>query len=515
MKSDLRRTLIALCFSLLSLFSFFNSRDAVAATTFGFNYWPPGYSSDCLYSNWPSLRPQVAADLDHMRSLGAHVLRLMIWPQSSGFVITQNAGGAFTQDYLTLKSNLVDLVGMAKERNMKVIIAFGNSYLTSGPSPGAFWWQLAYTGSNPDAFTKFLVDSVTWINGIVTSLQESTSSDAVLFYDFQNEVTSDSLNYQWWYVSFMYDWSVVPAGRRGVSILNAPQDAQTLANVLAQDPQPNLPPRSLQFVDFHSYPALSANANIELAYDAVKASFPTATVMIGEFGRSASATVDEPAQQTTILDILSRAQVKDIPYLLHWMLWDYAPPAPDQVAGMGYSSPHRPKSVMGGVSTTLNLVPNADMESAVGSPALQPSGWVSGGTVPITLVAGGPDRTDAATNNYYARVMTSSASGLVWLVSSSFPVIGGQPLYANAYVRSNMINIQIEIVQYDANYMRLADLTGPAFTPIGWSMNNYLQRVGSFRFGLDARARFASVVVSGYTVANPSYLDVDTVSASQ
>src|SRR3712207_1066712 len=101
-----------------------------SASTFGFNYWPYPYSCRVLNNaNWTVVRPQVAADFDHIASLGGGVVRLMFWPQESGFRMKNNfGGGEFTSEFYEQTANVPDIVRLAAERNLKVIIAFGNNY---------------------------------------------------------------------------------------------------------------------------------------------------------------------------------------------------------------------------------------------------------------------------------------------------------------------------------------------------------------------------------------------------
>lgn len=223
-----------------------------------------------------------------------------------------------------------------------------------------------------------------------------------------------------------------------------------------------------------------------------------------------------------VMDLVDRAIAKNIPYALHWMLWDHAPdtPVPEsdrsaQNFGMGYS-PHAPKDVLGSLASRFGLVPNPDMETIASG---RPTGWWAGGSVPIEFFASGVSPTDSATHSHYFRVQTgstcSSPSCVVWAQSGLFPVTGGTRLYLNGYVRSNMSGVRMNVVQYDGNSNRLADISGPAFTPSGWSWNNYLQRVGSWSAVLAPDARKVIVAITGTPATPPAYLDVDAVSASQ
>jgi hypothetical protein len=476
-----------------------------SAGTFGFNYWPYGYSCKALNSaNWAVLRPQVAADFDHMASLGGGVVRLMFWPQESGFRMKENfGGGEFTSEFYEQTANVPDIVRLASERNLKVIIVFGNNYFDLGNgTSGHRWWMGSYTN-----FANFLGDTRTWVNGFVNAVESSPWRSAVLFYDYENEYYLDNPN-MGWYLTYLYDWSAIPAGKRGVSVLRVPADVDDLKYQLQVGGGPMQGNRSLDYVDFHSYPAVNHNANIEASYDAVKSRFPGSTVLLGEFGRTTASPADEGPQQQTVLNLMSRALAKGIPYFMNWMLWDKTPGTDPASTAWGYD-PHSPKDVLGGASDLLGLVDNPDMEVANGS---RPAAWDVGGSVPVTLslMSGDP-----ATNLRYARVQASSPSGSVWLVSNLTPVTGGKRVFVNSYIRSNLVGIRMNIVQYDQSLNRTQDLSGPAFTPSGWSFNNYLRRAGSWSGTLRSDTRYVIVSVSGNLVSAPGYLDVDAVSVFQ
>ena len=479
------------------------ARDA-SASTFGFNYWPHGYSCRALdNANWTALRPQVAADFDHMASLGSGVVRLMFWPQESGFRLKETfGGGEFTSQFYEQTANVPDIVRLASERNLKVIIAFGNNYFDAGNgTSGHRWWMNHYTD-----FSTFLGDTRTWVNGFVNAIESSPWRSAVLFYDYENEYYREN-PYMGWYLTYLYDWSAIPAGKRGVSVLHVPQDVDDMKSQLQTGGGPNLGNRPLDFVDYHSYPAVNHNSNIEAAYDIVKSRFPSSTVLLGEFGRTNTGPADEGAQQQTVLDLMSRARAKGIPYYLNWMFWDRVPGSDPVGTAWGYD-PHSPKNVLGGASDLLGLVDNPDMEVANGS---RPASWDVGGSVPVTLflMSGDP-----ATNLRYARAQTSSL-GSVWLVSYLTPVTGGKRVFVNSYIRSNLQDIRMNVAQYDQFLNSTQNLSGPAFTPSGWSFNNYLHRAGSWSATLRPDTRYIIVSVSGTVVSAPGYLDVDAASVFQ
>ncbi len=149
------------------------------------------------------------------------------------------------------------------------------------------------------------------------------------------------------------------------------------------------------------------------------------------------------------------------------------------------------------------------MEVANGT---RPASWDAGGTVPVTLLQMSGD---PATNLRYARVQASGAPGSVWFISYLTPVTGGKRVFVNAYLRSNLKDIRMGFAQYDQSLNRTQDLSGPAFTPSGWSFNNYLHRAGSWSATLRPDTRYIIVSVSGTVVSAPGYLDLDGVSVFQ
>jgi hypothetical protein len=484
----------------------FTSFRIEAASTFGFNYWPWGYSSDVLTNrNWTlANRNAIQADLDHMSSLGAGVIRLVFLPQLSGYQLVAN-GGTFTSDFTEERNNLVTFLGYCSSRGLKVIICFGNNYYGLGDPPRCERFWICSYGNTTDGFTNFLGDTLTWINGFVGTIENSPYHGTVLYYDYESEYRRDD-PYSDWYITTLHTYSSIPSGKRGCSIfkvdLTAPStdDVQYLRDVLGAN--------ALDFVDYHSYPTYGVNSNVEACYDSVKSRFPNATVLVGEFGRESSG--GEVNQQTTVKDIATRARNKNIPYHLHWMYTDnvFAP----NTWGWAYSR-HDPKNVMGGMSVLNNTVSNPDTEIVANG---QPSGWSAGSTGNISFLSGGPSSTDAATNNYYARIQCNTANAAVWMNAPTITVPTGTTpkLYLNCFFRSSMTNIQVAVSEFTSTGTPNGKTFGPAYTPTGWSWNNYLVRGGSWSRQLNANTRYVIVSVQGIGAAtSPSYLDVDTISA--
>lgn len=504
-------------------------------SAFGFNYWPNGHQDDTLYNaNWPSLSPMVQADLDHIASLGGGVIRLFFWPQVSGFSISPGQGGQFNSQLSEVSANLPSFLKLCADRNISVIVAFGNNYYDSNDTvSGMPWWEIAYGNSN-DGFASFLHDTGDWMNTIVNAIESSPYASSVIYYDLENEYYSQATNAQW-YITFLYDWSNVPDGKRGVSVLNAATDGPDLAFALNASAGPKLGNRHLDYIDFHSYmtpqsyPGYQSNTPSQAA-TTLKSIFPSATLVMGEFGyqtgdTSPNGSSDTLQQEQATLSSINDAREAGVSYYLNWLIWDaIAQSARTPAFG---ANPNAPRDVLGGVAAALGLLYNPDMEIVSNG---APVGWSVGGTVPATLsTQSGYGAGNAATNYNYARVSTNQTTGGVWLVSNQFPVKGGRQLFVNAYVRSGMHNVGLGVAEYDANRASIKNDIGPTYNPSTWSFVNYLQQISSNCSGaaiaqdqcswnvtLQPNTAYVSITINGQPAATaPSYLDVDAVSAWQ
>jgi len=502
--------------------------------TFGFNYWPAGHSDDTLYNaNWSKISPQVQADLDHIASMGGGVIRIFFWPQVSGFGIAAGAGGSFNSQLTEIAENLPAFLKLCADRKISVIITFGNNfYDANDPSTGKAWWTDAY-GDTSQGFARFLNDTAHWANTIIDAVENSAYANTVIYYDMENEFNR-STEYADWYISFFYDWTHVPDGKRGVSVLD-PKDAPELISALASSAGPKQGLRRLDYVDFHTYITSSTYPNYdrgtpESIATYLRGEFPGTTILMGEFGyqtndSSPNGSADTLNQQRAELMAISDANNAGVSYYLNWLLWDAI--GSDSMTPSFGRLPDTPRDVLGGVSAQLNLAYNPDMEIVSNG---APAGWGASGTVPITLTSqNGYGYGNAQTNFRYARVSTSSTSGAVWLASSMMPVKGGHQLFANAYIRASMTNVHLAVVEYDQNKNWIQSDDGPSFTPSGWQYVSYLHKIAagcsgslvnmdgcSWHVALQPGTAYVILTVGGNPVAtSPSYLDVDTVSVWQ
>lgn len=466
---------------------------------FGFNYWPGGYSCDVLYeTNWTVPNKEIVkADLDLMASFSTQMLRLMVWPQKSGYNIQIGAGSEFTQDFEDVTDNFLEILEMCSKRDIGVILSFGNNYFVSiNQATDKYWWEEAY-GTGDSAFTEFLGDTRIWMNGFIDKIEASPWASTVRYYDYLNEWSALRKNAVW-YLQYVYEWTNVPEGKRYLSLLHVQEglnDAVEAKSALGDNP--------VDAVDFHSYPLMNHMADIEAGFDLTRVSFPTIPIYLGEYGAAGITAGDETTQQATVLDLYNRASAKGFAGMLHWMLWDNAPPSANQIIGWGYTY-HEPKDVMGAMAELLSLVPNPDMENLNG---IEPAGWSAGGTVPFTFYY----NTSAATNSLCARILVNNTAGKAWMSSSLIPATGGKKLFLNCFIRSSMENIQMSVTEFDINQQQIAVFNGPSITPPAWQWYSYTHLAQSWFIPLSKQARFITVSVGGQVTTNPSILDVDTV----
>jgi hypothetical protein len=484
----------------------------------GFDYWPANngwpdgsWGSAALDdANWAVLRPTVVADLDHMASLGAGALRLVFWPEANGFQMGNPA--TFPPEHSQQARNLVDLLSLCATRNLQVVIAFGNNYFDSGPDATnpckeSRWWQCTY-GNTTEGFTSFLTDCKTWIDGYVQAVESSPYRSTVIYYDHQNEYFGNR-PFMGWYLTFLHDWSAIPRGKHGCSVLRVPEDVDDLLYQLTAGGGPEQGRRRLDYVDFHSYPDQGVNAYIESCYDYVRSKFPDSTVIAGEFGyRSES----EAEQSAGVTDLTRRSKSKGIPYCLNWLLWDDHSIGGFANTTWGYN-PDTPKHVLGTMAAEVGLLANPNFELDDGGEPAKPVAWEPGGSVPVTLAVVGPSGAPTAALHRYASLSTSQA-GLVWLSSYEAAVIARKRLYINAYLRSNMKTVWLNVIEYDANRASIATQSGPGFTPTDFRFASYLHRVGSWSVEIGPNTYYVIVNVSAESVG-PSFLDVAAVSAAQ
>jgi hypothetical protein len=309
--------------SWLLIFAVILGMSSVGRTAeFGFDYWPRGFSGDIFFdANWSTHRADVAHDLDVIRALGGTTIRLMFWPEQSGFQLTANADSMSDQ-----------------YRQM-----FSNSYLLYGPDQPVKikWWNVKYGGH--ENLNKFLIDSGRWITGLAVASETSSFAASVLYYDIQNEYTPSWPDMQE-YVTAMARLPAIPAAKLGISILYGATDVDTLRSLATANRT------DFRFVDFHVYPDEKGggfNMNLEEIHQDLQTNFPRATVLIGELGYKAATPAEQNAQASAMISILDRATANNIPYVLGWSLYeDSGQPKMQMGNGMGvFDNAGQPKVV--------------------------------------------------------------------------------------------------------------------------------------------------------------------------
>lgn len=293
----------------------------------GFNYLPEHQNRYQEYledTTWPQVRDQVARDFDVIAATGGTVARIVLWPEMS-----KNAAAQ--------ARNLADLANLAKQRGIRLVVAFANSWLTN-PN-----WQ-----SNRTKWAEFATTSADWMNTYINALEPT---DAVLYYDLQNEtsgVRGNQPNLQSAYVAMVYDRTAAPRGKRGVSVMHATTDGADLAAALVGKP--------VDFVDVHGY------GNLDLLDPAVRGlreKFPASTVIVGEIGKSAPDEQKEREQADYTGQTLQTVAGLQVPITMAWELYDdpRTPPHPNSIA-FGYLTKNRAKPGYGVLCSRWSLVPD-------------------------------------------------------------------------------------------------------------------------------------------------------------
>lgn len=490
-----------------------------AASEFGFNYWPYRESSWVLFDrDWSDEKQEIAADLDHQASLGAGVVRVMIWGFGhSGWLANEPGKGTrFTSDYDELKRNLPELLALIAERRMRAVICFGNSFIDrfddrlTRRNP----WETLY---GRDGWDRFLADSTHWMQGIMEACERSPYAGSVIYYDLQNEPSQHySKDRMWDYIRHIYDAVPWPKGKIGISPMfnNAGQpgdhskvsDVDLLKSALGE--------RKFDYVEYHWYPRdtvqHSSNPRYADATAKIRAVYPEAKVVIGEFGMSASGPEREGIQARAVQELSDYAlRTPEVAYHLHWLFWDKLMGIDSQTWGLGYD-PDTPKDALGVVAALHQRVPNPDMEETKADASL--ASWEAGGDANPILSR---SFAGVAAGSTAARLeLASDKSGLARLISASFAIPAGasRRLYANAYVRGTFRNVRLQIEEYDSagNLVQRADW--PGFDPEAGIWRNYLHRVGSQSQPLSDTTTAVRVAVQGEGGAS-GYMMVDLVTA--
>ncbi|MHB9036512.1 MAG: hypothetical protein ACYC64_07575 [Armatimonadota bacterium] len=284
---------------------------------------------DCTFlmpANWTTaMKNTVKTDLDILSSQGAEVIRFNL---GSGMGWNLTAGGGpggsqFTADFTSTVANWTEFLGFVNERGLKIIPLLANYFDVVGPSPGVYWWQTFYP--NTDAgFSNFLLDTAYYYNAFISAVNNNYPS-MMPYVDMVGEYNTVPPR-MGWYVRYMYDWSTIPAGKKGCSILSIPADSNSLYTELGG--------RTLNYTAFSCYPGL--NETVSTAYNALRTRFPAAEVGMNEAGYDCPNSSYEAAQQSWVVSKFTDAANLNIPYRMHWSLWDTST-NPYNDMGWGYT----------------------------------------------------------------------------------------------------------------------------------------------------------------------------------
>jgi hypothetical protein len=462
-----------------------------AESQLGFNYWPHKGSSWILFDrNWPTAKVEVARDLDHMASVGTHVIRLMIWGFShSGWVrnAPPGTGTRLTSDYQELCRNLPELLDLIVQRRMKIIVCFANPYFDHNVrGTKTREWEYAY---GADGWQKYLDDSVTWMRGILDACEGSASARHIVYYDLQNEPSAHWAEERMWdLLRTIYDRLPWPKGKIGTSpMLNnagQPGDHRKVSDVDLMKRE--LGERPFDYLEFHTYPRgpeqQSSNPRLADAANKLRAVYPAARLVIGEFGQKTTTSAGEKKQADWMREVTAFARDQpDVVFHLQWTLWDRLMGAADQAWGVGYDM-HNPKRALGVLAELHQLLPNCDFEETARG---RFPGWKMGGTVPIA--AFGPEQDgpaasqelpdDPCSGDWYVRVRpTRPGAAELWVRSDPVNIAAGpgRRLYTNAYLRGRVARAWLEVREFrnPAEPPKVTRL--PAIVPSAETWVNYL-----------------------------------------
>lgn len=573
------------CVLLLSLLvSTPSMAEGTAEGIFGMHYWPQGYGCAALkQENWVTLKPVVAGDLDHLVSLGVRAVRLMFWPIDCGYTLNPkddahpHPGGtvAFSSDYLR---NLQEMIALLGSRGFDIFIGFDNSYLKypSSECPGQQHWQCAY-GNDSTGFNAFILQSSLWMNGLVQTVEQSPYAPKVKYYDFIDEATNH-VDRMWPYIAYMYDHTAVPKGKRGISLLNIPDDANDLKNqVIDTTAAPNQ--RPFDYVSFNTIndvnmmPVDGSNtpicpgensvatiqcklsANYRAVQDALASndsSIAAPQISLGSFGfqspycnPTATLDPDKPfcnyCNPTTTPDpdkpfcapsnemhkandsdeqaqstyVLNMIQAaKKVPFYAY-VHWMFVD-FPHSQPGQTYGLLYEDTNSPKAVLATIaqEMSPGLNLDMGDIS-CTQPANWWAS----LASLSCQGIYWDTATGAAYGRVtVPSTVKGPVWMATSGGVVAGKRRLFVNFFFRSNLSSVRPEIHEYDAQGALLDIKAGPAYSPPAgtWSWMNYLQSVKGWSFCLEPTADHIVFAVAANKAddSTTGYLDVDAVSIS-
>jgi cysteine-rich repeat protein len=478
------------------------------ATSFGFNYAPQGHLGKWVGSEYNLVQDVFERDLDTMASLGTKLVRIMLLPYRLGVQLQQN-GGPLNWDSAEMAevaTNLPLVLERFSAHGIAVVLAFGpNAMYWHGPDPSQRWWEYTY-GSG--GWSDFVTDMVDWSTAVVEMVEPTAACSNVLYYDLHNEVDYGVTGMHS-LVTAQMAGIPVPDSKRGISLLRSSH----LADLVSDASSAGV---TLEFVEFHSYPDRNHHVDIPNIANAVQQSFPSATVVLGEFGSIFCENgEDEDLGQTTVMTVMDGAETAGLSMGLHWMLWDRVDGmscADAERVGLGFEE-DLPRDAYGAMAQRLSLVENSDFETGVAN-------WFVGGTTgDVELLRYGPSDANSATNSYYGR-MKLTGDGNYWMCTTWFSV-SGEKLAVSGYLRHSHASIDgMSLgVHFGDNTSEISNTSQPMpFPNVGWAYQSVQKGLQGQAIDIPAAATrafvcFSADAGSSVSASNPAYVDLDAISA--
>jgi hypothetical protein len=474
----------------------------------------------------PAIRDAFQRDVVRMAALGVRVVKLPLSPSLEGMVFAKDAGSTLSPTiYPKLKSNLLAIIRLLEKHGIKVIVSFMlNDLYLRGPNgwipkniPSYYEW--AYGSRGQAGLDAALAEVAAWQNGIVKAIANAGLDQRVVYYNLGSEMLYDFSGYagvgpSWADITRQFVREIpkrvwVPHAKRAMDVLRS-NEAARLAGDIPGD-------RPLAYTEFHAYPESHA-VDLTASIAAVRAAFPKAHVVLGEFGsnlcEAAKSGGDaEDNQRDRLRDYWQQTESLRLPLMTNWHLWDGVSntTCPSSRFGFGYSA-ERPRDALGYLVETFSALSGGDFEA-------DNAGWYAGGTTSTaTTPRFGANEADAATNQHYLRLTVPSA-GLHWLCSQPFSLAGQRRVALEGYLRSNAPQVDINLHYRDGKGW--TDGTGrqplAKSVPLsGWSFHSIQKQLGGVLLSLPVAASEARIclVVNANATSLPTHVDLDALSVN-
>jgi hypothetical protein len=497
----------------------------VGGTRLGFAYVVPQRAGDWNTTGWndPLVRAAFERDLVILGALGARDVKLTLPPSFAGFDFGNGSATRVASELAAATTAVPDIIARLASARMGTQLTFltnemllrSGDYFNDPTRPSDYETAYGARGipAGPQAMGS---DLYSWEDSIVRSVLDRGLGGAL---DYVNVATEVSYSYQrpggpnWGSISPhvvqpLATVRSVPAGLRAADVL-FPAEVGRLRQDFADAGA------HLDVTEVHTYlgRTLNVNADIGAAVQQVRNELPGTRVVIGEFGvELCDNGGDENVQAQRVMESLDHATSAGVDLLVNWTLWDYVSRAcvssdnRDGHWGLGYG-PDQPRNVMGRIVERQSALPGGDFETGT-------SGFTAGGGAGVGLVHGGPNRSDAATNQHYLRI-SSSGPGTYYACSPTFPIAGTR-VATSAYVRSTSTSLALQLHYRDANGWTYETGRAPIDLRITgsatWGWRNIQSLLGGRVQEVPSGTTSAIACFVMDASAGPAYLDIDTVS---